>query len=71
MRIVGNSLMVLGAAVMVVAASGLFGINVRVNGSDMFPTVASAPALFAAGVLLIGGGAWLRRRARTHHAAPQ
>ena len=69
MRVAGTSLMVVGAAVMVLAATSLFGMNVRVNGSDMFPAVLSAPAAFVGGVILIIGGAWLRRRAKRNRAS--
>ena len=68
MRIVGNSLMVVGAAAMMVATAGLFGMNVRVDGSDMFPGAMAAPAVFVAGALLIAGGAWIRRRAKRRAA---
>ena len=68
MRIAGISLMVVGAAVMVLATTSLFGMNVRVSGSDMFPAVISIPGAFVTGAILMMGGAWLRRRAKRRSA---
>jgi hypothetical protein len=68
MRIAGTGLMVVGSFVMLWATISLFGMNVRVNGTEMIPTVASVPGAFVGGIILIIGGAWLRRRAQRRSA---
>ena len=63
MRIVGTSLMYVGAFVMLWAAMSLLGSNVVVNGIARLPTVTSVPGAFIGGGILLFAGAWLRRRA--------
>jgi hypothetical protein len=67
MRLVGNTLMVVGASFLVLATMGLFGMNVRVNGADTLPVVTGL-LLPLAGAGLIVAGAWLRRLAKRRSA---
>ena len=63
MRILGTILMLVGVFVLIAAALSVFGMNLRANGMDVIGNVTSAPGAVITGVILMIGGAWLRRRA--------